>query len=380
MNQSFVLMRSLRISLLCILFVASIAVVLFVPLATAQSQPGEKQTEQSAYIQDQHIYVCNQGAATLMVIDVATNEIVDRIDLQELGFSANAKPHHAVAEPDGSYWYVTLIGENRVLKFNRENELVGQAEMEVPGLLSLHPTQDLLLVGRSMSAVNPPQSIGVIRRSDMTLREEISTFFARPHAIGTTPDGDWTFIASLAENQILSLNTETGETELANIGGTTHVFVDFAISPDGNTMVVTGQVTGKLLVFDISDPASPTVTDTIDVNAEPWHPIFSEDGRYVYFGNKGAHTVTVVDMESKTVDSVIEGNGLAQPHGSALSADGKYLYISNNNRQGTFQASTSSSNGDPPGTIIVINTETREIEKVIEVEAYPSGIGTRARW
>ncbi len=355
-------------------------IVLLAASVISRAQVSEKEAEGSASDQKQRIYVCNQGAATLTVIDVETNKIVDRIDLRDLGFSANAKPHHTVAEPDGSHWYVTLIGENRVLKFNRKNELVGQAEMEVPGLLSLHPAKDLLLVGRSMSAVNPPQSMGLIRRSDMTLLDEIDTFFARPHAIATTPDGRQTFIASLAENQILSLNNETGETNLTTFGGKTHVFVDFAISPEGNTMVATGQVTGKLLVFDISDPASPAVTDTIDVNAQPWHPVFSPDGQFVYFGNKEAHTVTVIDMKTKTIEDVIKGNGLAQPHGSALSEDGKYLYISNNNRKGTYRASSSSSTGDPPGTITVINTENYTIEKVIEVDAYPSGIGSRARW
>ncbi len=330
--------------------------------------------------QSQHIYVCNQGEATLSVIDAATNKIVENIDLQELGFSANAKPHHAVAEPDGSYWYVTLIGENKVLKFNRANELVGQATMEVPGLIELHPQKNILMVGRSMSAVNPPQSIGVIDRSDMTLQKEVPTFFARPHAITSTPDGAWTYIASLAENQILSLNNETEETDLTNLDGDTHVFVDFAISPDGNTLVVTGQISSKLLFFDISDPATPKLTDSIDVNAQPWHPVFSADGKYVYFGNKEAHTVTVVDMESRSVKKVIEGHGLAQPHGSALSADGKYLYISNNNRQGTYKTEGTSPGGDPNGTVTVIDTETNKIVKVIEVGAYATGIGTNASW
>lgn len=360
------------ILLLALVLVASATT----PLA-AQNYSGGDETSQN---NSQRIYVCNQGEATLSVIDVSTNEIVDRIDLQELGFSKNAKPHHTVAEPDGSYWYVTLIGENRVLKFNRKNELVGQAKMEVPGLLSLHPTKDWLLVGRSMSAVNPPQSLIAINRSDMTVQKEISTFFARPHALTTTPDGQWSYIASLAENQILSINNESGETNLTTLGGKTHVFVDFAISPDGQTLVVTGQVTGKALVFDLSDPSSPAVTDSIDVNGQPWHPVFSPNGQYVYFGNKGAHTITVLDMKTRTVDSVIEGKGIAQPHGSALSADGKFLYISNNNRQGTYMADQSSSANEQPGTITVVNTETGEIIKVIEVGDYPSGIGTNARW
>jgi YVTN family beta-propeller protein len=364
--------------LLRVLFVT----LLFVGLSVTSlvGQGDQSSVEDAGEKKNQQIYVCNQGEATLSVIDAESNEVVDRIDLQELGFSANAKPHHTVAEPDGSYWYVTLIGANRVLKFNRDNELVGQVEMEVPGLLSLHPNGDQLMVGRSMSAVNPPQSIGIINRSDMRLQKEVPTFFARPHALTITPNGNWTFIASLAANQILSLNNETEETELTTLGGNNHVFVDFAVSPDGNTMVVTGQVSGKLLFFDISDPHSPEVIGSIDVNAQPWHPVFSPDGKNVYFGNKQAHTVTVVDMESRSVAAVIEGKGLAQPHGSALSADGKYLYISNNNRKGTFESEGKSDTGDPNGTITVINTETNEIDKIIEVGAYPSGIGTNARW
>lgn len=357
----------------------SLALALFLLAAAPQGLRAQSDSGAESAMSGQNIYVCNQGAATLSVIDAGTNEVVDRIDLQELGFSANAKPHHTVAEPDGSHWYVTLIGENRVLKFNRENELVGQAEMEVPGLLSLHPTRDLLIVGRSMSAVNPPQSIVLIRRSDMTVQRDIPTFFRRPHALDTSPDGQWTYIASLAENQILAVNTETDETELTTLPGNTHVFVDFAISPDGSTMVATGQVTGKALVMDLSDPANPKVTDSIDVNAQPWHPEFSPDGRYVYFGNKQAHTVTVLDMQSRSVAAVIKGNGLAEPHGSAMSADGRWLYISNNNRQGTYRASDYSGEGDPPGTVTVIDTRTNTIEKIIEVEAYTTGIGTNAR-
>ncbi len=325
----------------------------------------------------EYVYVCNQGSATLSVINAETHEITDTVDLQELGFSANAKPHHAIAEPDGSYWYVTLIGENKVLKFNRKNELVAQTDLEVPGLMALHPDQDFLYVGRSMSAVNPPQSFGIIRRSDMKLLDEIDLFFTRPHAIATTPDGDWTYIASLSVNQILSMNTETEQTELTNLAGNTHVFVNFAISPDGNAMVGTGQVSGKLLVFDIKDAANPTVTDTIDVKQQPWHPVFSHDGRYVYFANKGANAVTVVDMKTRTVDAVIKGRGLAQPHGAVLSSDGKWLFVTNNNLNGSYRPEGFEGE-NLPGTVTVIDTRSRSITKVIEVGNYPSGIGARA--
>lgn len=326
----------------------------------------------------QYIYVCNQGSASVAVIDASSHEIVDTVDLQELGFSANAKPHHTVAESDGSYWYVTLIGENRVLKFNRQNELVDEAVLEVPGLLAMHPTKEYLYVGRSMSAVNPPQSFGIVDRSDMTVLEEIDLFFTRPHALTTTPNGDWTFVGSLSENQILSINPEEEETNLTSLPGNTHVFVNFAITPDGNTMIATGQVSGQLLFFDISDPANPELTGNISVGAQPWHPVFSPDGKDLYFGNKQDHSVAVVNMESRMLEEVIEGEGLAQPHGSALSKDGKYLFISNNNLDGSYNPDGTEEVQNLPGTVVVINTETRSIEKVIKVGKNATGIGTNA--
>jgi len=229
-----------------------------------------------------------------------------------------------------------------------------------------------------MSAVNPPQSFGVVDRTDMTVLEEVDLFFTRPHAITTTADGDWTFVGSLSENQILSMNTESEESNLTNISGNTHTFVNFAVAPDGNTMVATGQVSGQLLIFDISSPVSPQMTGSVEVGAQPWHPVYSPDGQYVYFGNKQDNSVSVVNMESRSVEAILEGVGLAQPHGSALSADGKYLYISSNNLNGMYNPDGRES-GDLTGTVTIINTKTRTIEKVIEVGRNATGVGTNAR-
>jgi YVTN family beta-propeller protein len=326
---------------------------------------------------NQRIYATNQGSASVTVIDAVTLEVVDTVDLTELGFSAMARPHHAIAEPDGSHWYVTLIGENRVLKFTRDNELVEQAELEVPGLMAMAPESGKLFVGRSMSAVNPPQSFAEVNLDGMTVQEEVDLFFTRPHAIAVTPGEEWIYVSSLSSNQILARNIETGEADLISIDGDTHVFINFAISPDGSTMVLTGQVSGDALIFDLSDPMAPSLTDVVDVNPMPWHPVFSPDGKFVYFANKGSNTVTVLNMDSRTVDAVIEGNGLAQPHGAALSADGRYLFVTSNNRNGSYRPEgVSEDETDLPGTVTVIDTEKREIVKVIEVGRNATGIGT----
>ena len=122
------------------------------------------------------LYACIQGAATVAVIDMDANVVIRTIDLQELGFTPDSRPHHVAVEPDGSAFYVSLIGDDVVLKFSRENELIGRTEFERPGMLAVHQDQNLLFVGRSMKAVNPPQRIGRIDRTSMGI-EEIDVFF-----------------------------------------------------------------------------------------------------------------------------------------------------------------------------------------------------------
>lgn len=341
------------------------------------------------------LYVCNQNDATVTIVDMASNEIVETVDLRQLGFSANAKPHHVAVEPDGSFWYVTLIGDNQVVKLDRDNRVVAQAEFETPGMLSLHPTDDLLFVARSMSAVNPPQRIGMLRRSNMGI-EELDVFFPRPHALALQPETGFVYTASLAVNQIAALDFAAEEIELLNVAGDPHALMQFAMSPDGDTLAISGEISHKVLLLDISQPMAPRVTDVIDVGRQPFDPIFTPDGRWLYLGNKADDTVTVIDMTTRSVARVIEGEGLAEPHGVAVSADGRYVYVSNNNTgqvhdmaamQGDAAAAQQEEHAghempaaEPGlGTVVVIDTATQEIVKVLEVGHNASGLGAPTR-
>ena len=364
------------------------------------------------------LYVANQLDAAVTVIDMATNEIVGTVDLTELGFSPNAKPHHVAVEADGSFWYVSLIGDGKVLKFNRDNELVGQTDFETPGMMAVDPASSMLYVGRSMSAVNPPPSIGIVDRETMAL-DEIDVFFPRPHALALSDTAGHLYTASLAENRVASLDLKSEDVELLTVDGPIHTLVQFAISPDGQTMVAGGQLTGQLLFFDLADPAHPEVTTTLDVGGMPWHPTFTPDGRSIYIGNQGTNQVTVIDAERREVVGRIEGKGLAEPHGIAVRPDGRYVYVSNRNLKGTYRpegaaepamsqaqhgdahSQHSSESGDSTatqaapgdgmamnmnedpafgGTVTVIDTQTNEIVKVLDLGRYPSGMGTRAVW
>ena len=314
------------------------------------------------------LYVCNQDAATISVIDMDRDAVIKTIHLQALGLPATSKPHHVQVESDGSYYYVSLIGANTVLKFDRNDALVGRVDFEVPGMMQLDAHSDRLFVGRSMAAMNPPQRIGVIDRVHMTI-EEIDVFYPRPHALAVSRDGATIYSASLAENRMASIDVEAEDVELLSLDGPLHTLVQFAISPDGQTMVAGGQMSGQLLVFSLEDPDAPRVVRTIAVNAQPWHPTFTHDGRYVYIGNQEASTITVIDTRSWTVAKVLEGNGIAQPHGTAVSPDGATVYVSNKNLRGEYSGAG--------GTVVAIDVATQSIKAIIETGKGSAGIGTR---
>ena len=322
------------------------------------------------------VYVTNQDEASISVIDAMTNVVARTVDLPSLGFSKTSRPHHVAVEPDGAYWYVSLIGENRVLKFDAAHRLVDEVDFEVPGMLALDPLSDRLYVGRSMTAVSAPKRIGVIRTSDMSV-EEIDVFIPRPHALAVAPGGDFVFTASLAENTVVVVDAMTLEVQLLRLDGGLQVLVQFAVAPGGGTMVAGGQLSGDLLFFDIT--AAPAVREagSLTVGFGPWHPVYSSDGRWLYVPNKSANTLTVVDAGARSVDKVLSGPAIAEPHGSAVSPDGRYVYVSNNNLAGTYAPRHDLGDNANVGTVAVIDTHTNEVVKVLEVGNNAAGVGTR---
>jgi YVTN family beta-propeller protein len=321
------------------------------------------------------VYVANQDDATVSIIDAKSRKLLETVDLRRYGFADNAKPHHVQVEPDGNAWYVTLIGAGKVVKFDRANKMVGSAGLEVPGLMTLHPTQDLMFVGRSMSAVNPPPRMAIIRRSDMKLLDEIDLLFPRPHGIVAHPGGKRVYVASLGTNQLASVGVEEGDVELTDVAGPAHGFVQAAVSPDGKWLAVTAELTDKLMVFDLSDPASPKLSQTIPLPDGPFEPLFTGGGRWIYVTCLGANRVAVVDAERWKVASVVEHASFAQPHGVALSPDGQYVFVGNRHQLG---GAHQHQGGKPTGkgTVVAFCAATRSPTQTFSVGHYAAGMGS----
>lgn len=321
------------------------------------------------------LYVTNQDDATVSVIDIGSQRLVETVDLRRYGFADNARPHHAQVEPDGSAWYVTLIGAGKVLKLDRSNRLLGGVDLEVPGLIALQPAGDLMFVGRSMSAVNPPPRLAVIRRSDMRLLDEVDLLFPRPHGVVAHPAGERVYVASLGTNQLASVSVQSGEVRLVDVPGAPHGLVQAAVSPDGRLLAVTAELTDSLLLFDLSDPADPRLVRAIGMPDGPFEPAFTRDGRWIYVTCLSANRVAVVDTRGWTVVDALAHAGIGQPHGIAMAPDGSRIYVGNRHQSGGLHDHA----GARPtgrGTVVAICAASREVDTVLTVGHYAAGMGT----
>src|SRR5207302_874446 len=252
------------------------------------------------------VYVANQASGKVTVIDAARDSVVAVIDFTTLGFSAHPKPHHIVVEPDGSYWYVSLVGDNVAVKLDRANQIaVYDAKREQVGIVDV-------------------------------------------------PGGD-----------------------------TSQVIVQLAVSPDGRTLVATAQLTDRLLVFDLADPAKPKLVQKVPTGDWPWLVSFTPDGGEVWLPNQRSNDVTVIDAKHWSVLTTVKGD-FAQPDGIGISGDGRFVFVANHNTSNIMNmggismampAEPAPGTTAAPGRVIVIDARRREVLRRIDTVPDGSGLG-----
>jgi DNA-binding beta-propeller fold protein YncE len=325
-----------------------------------------------AAAQDRHLlYVCIQDDAKVAIVDMDARRVDRILDLTAMGFSPTAKPHYVAVEPDGSYWYVSLIGENRVLKIDRRDRVVGSFDMGTPGMMAL-TADGHLAVSRSMTAVNPPSRIGLIDRATMD-GEEVEVLFPRPHPMVVA--GEYAYTGSLGVNQIAAVSIADARARVTNIDGPMHSLVQFDVSPDGRTLVASTDLSGQLLLFDLADPARPALTRSIPVGKMAFDPSYTVDGRHVWVPVKSTNEIAVFDASTWTEVARIRDAALKQPHQIIFSADGATAFVSTNNKM--MMADAAMAHEPAPASLVIVDVASRQVVQSIELGHYLTGMGSR---
>jgi DNA-binding beta-propeller fold protein YncE len=350
------------------------------------------------------VFVAVQDAGMVSVIDVDRHVVARNVHFTDHGGRA-ATPHDTAYEPDGSAFYVTLIGARRVVKVEpNTGAVIGDLNVAAinptyrPGMLALDPDSDRLYLSRSITDLTGGRSIVAIDRTTMQ-GEEVLVPYTRPHPIGLTRDGRYILSGSLADNIAAAIDTETWDVvHSIRVDGTQTPLLHYDVAPDGRTAAITGQFSNRLYILDITDPQNLSVIHAVPVGHEPWYPAYSADGRHVIVPNHRSNDISVVDVAAGTMVRTITHERFAMPHGAAASHDGRYIFVSNSNLRHDDDHGNGAHQHDhhhPPayqprfpldrsgdgradnlmtGHVAVIDARTYEVIRIIEVEEFPSGM------
>lgn len=194
----------------------------------------------------------------------------------------------------------------------------------------------------------------------------ISTIHSVPAATlaRVTPDGKyvWIFSSKEREAEIYSVATD----ELVGKPYLDGPVCDAVFDPDGKICYTangsrSGGGDNSISYIDVE---SQIASYTIATGANPVSLAIQKDGSRLYVANQGDNSITVIDPKQFRVDMTIYAG--IEPHQLVLSNAGRYLFVAA--RGVDFGRSGGS-------CVIVIETETGKVIRVIETGNAPSSIG-----
>lgn len=318
------------------------------------------------------VFVCNQSSDVVSVID-GDNWVVSR--LTDVSFNQTIDAPHMVKE-SGEFYYVTLIAAGKLLKIRKsDNTIVGEASgIERAGMVQIFPGGNAAYVSRSATSPGVYNSVYAVALDNMSIFSEISLpVTGVPHAIALTPDGKKLYVANLTKDRISVVNAETNEfvEDIVLNQGTEPM--EASISNDGNYLYISGMGTNKLIVIDTQ---SDQVLTSVDVNHMPMHIAVSDDGKRIYVATMMMSTVDVIEKSGNTWSMIkrISHTGFNMLHGCDLSPNDDYLFVSSRNLDGKYEPKIKINGEGNNGTLGIINTQTLEVVKVIDLKEFPSGL------
>jgi YVTN family beta-propeller protein len=318
------------------------------------------------------VYVCNQGSDKLSVIDGDSKVVSAIIDVDFL--QVLDSPHYVEAE-DG-FIYVTLLAAGKLLKISTvDYSIVGEISGIIKaGMIEISPDGTKAYVSRSSTSDPVFNTIFVVDLTNMTvIKELLLPAPGVPHGIALTPDGTALYVANLTLDRISIIDAVNDEfvEDIVLDSGTEPM--QASTSPDGKYLYISARGTNKLLVIDTE---INSIIDEVAVAMGPMHIAITSDGNKIYLPSMMGNVVNIITKNgtswSKTGE--ISHAGFNMMHGAELTADDRYLYVSSRNTNGLFKTQFEVTGEGPSGTIAIIDTQTEEVIKLIEIEEFGTAI------
>ena len=309
-----------------------------------------------------HLYITNEEAGTVSIIDGATETVTDTIPVGK-------RPRGILLSPDGRNAYVTLSGkpmggpgvdELKLPPADKKADGIGVIDIALKKI-----------VGKLPSGSDPEQfditkdgTLLIISNEDEAMASILDIQAGKIVAeipVGTEPEG----VKLDSANKIAYITCEnSAEIHAVNIQTRTHAGSvkvgprprTIAIMPDGAHAYVPSELGAKIYKISLHPMAVVKIIDTPGEQVRPMGTLLTADGKRLFVTTGHAGLVLVVDTDSDTIVKRIAVG--KRPWGLAFSPDGKKLYTANG----------------LSNDVTVVSTETYEVLKKIPVGVKPWGI------
>lgn len=322
----------------------------------------------SVHAADRKVFVANEGAGTVSVINAETLQLTRHI-------AVGAGAHNVQVSPDGKLAWVTHNGtpqsasagmvhagmstaEHGAMADAGEVWAINTGTDEVVArvVVGKHPAHVVVSAdGRWVYVTNGgDNTLSVVDTKSLKVVDTIPVG-EFPHGIRLSPDGQQAYVANLKGGTVSVIDTESRK-EINQIPvGKGPAQVGF--TPDGRLAFVSLSQEARVAVID---PASRRVVRTVRVGSVPIQLYATPDSRFLWVANQGSrkspgNTVSVIDLSNFSTQQIRTGSGA---HGVVVSSDGRHAYVTN------LYANT----------VSVVDVSTRKTVATVAVGEGPNGI------
>src|SRR6184192_4937000 len=234
------------------------------------------------------VFVSNERSGDVTVIDGATDAVVTT-------FPVGKRPRGIHATPDGRRVFVTLSGSPRMAPGVDENR--GPADKTADGLGVIDPVARKLIDHWHIGS--DPEQFAISR------------------------DGKFAFIANEDDASASIVDLDSGQSR-AKIKVSEEP-EGVGVNPSNGEVYVTCEEKGEVFAID---PDQQRAIATLETGGRPRSVAFLPDGSRAYVACENGGYVAVIDARSHKLTSKIQLPTGSLPMGTAVSHDGKELYVS----------------------------------------------------
>lgn len=329
-------------------------------------------------------FITNQAADLVAVLKLNDNQVTRLIPVGGRPNLIDA-PHFITLSPDNRYFYVSLIQEGYLEKYDINVDYPFNRTDRIPA--GLNPAHITIAPDGASGYVTNFDASGTERMvrkfntSPMQIIDTVSNVaMTAPHGMALSNDGQFLYVTSQIGEYIFKINTTNFEVEnsapldpsVPPTGNGTGNYKPYQviISPDNELLYISCTSSNEVRIYNSSDLRH---VKTISVGTNPLLMKITNDGRFLFVCNRNDNTVTIINNASQTVQTTVFGVGI-QPHGVDFSSDGQYAIIACETQSG-FDGHHPQIGSQKIGVSRIIRVSDFSLQPLrLEMASFPAGI------